>query len=158
MKPKLSIKFKIGEDIFEPNYMAELEVARETINKNLTEQASYFAWYAVLSEMAEAEFKAAKLELELTEAELDSTLRKNKKEIGEKFTEGSLGAEIKSDEKYVVAMLRMNEWHKNMGIVKAIKEAFAQRKDVLISLSSNMRAERDVEIMIKKSEHEKEIG
>lgn len=154
MKPKLPIKFKIGEDVFEPDYMAELEVARETINKNLTEQPGYFAFYAVLSELCEREYRSAKLELELTEAELDSQIREEFREKKERITEAQIVTEIHLQEAYLKAVMKVNEWRKNAGVVKAVREAFAQRKDMLITLASNMRMERDTDVFVKKQEIE----
>lgn len=157
MKPKLPIRFKIGEDLFEPDYQEELKISKETLNKNLVEQPGFFAWYAVLAELAEQEYGAAKLELELTEAKVDERVREAAFKKNEKITEPMVRNRMRLDDEYVAAVVKRNEWKKNVGICKAVKEAFAHRKDMLVTFSSNWRLEHDLSIMIKKKEYEKKL-
>ena len=66
--------------------------------------------------------------------------------------------EEKSDsiERKKEAELAMLAAKKNMGLLKAIKEAFAQRKDMLIARAANFRAQMDTDLIIKQK-YEREL-
>jgi len=151
---KEKIRLKINEQEHELPYEEQLQCSEETINEDLQNQPSLFAWYAVLEELAEAELQEAKLALDLVEAELDAHYRSTL----EKVTETKISNKIKSSEEYIKAKVAVNEARKKVGILKAIREAFSHRKDMLIALASNMRAQADPEIFIRKEKVKKDLA
>ena len=142
------IKMNIQGKEYDLQYLQELQVAEETINENLKDQPALFAFYAVLEEVAEAEYVEAKLRVEIVEAQLDYEYRKT----SEKVTENLIRNKIRCDDKYLSAVVAMNDAKKNTGILKAIKDSFSHRKEIVIALASNMRAQMDSEIFVKKQE------
>jgi hypothetical protein len=134
------------------NYGEELRLAEETINENLRDQPSLFAYYAVLAEIADSEMAEAKLALEVTESQLDAQVRAELIAAGTKATETMIRGKIVTNDVYLAAVSQLNVLRKNYGILRAIKEAFSHRKDMLVTLASNMRQQMDPEIYIKKQE------
>ena len=142
------MKLKIGITEYDINYENELKCDEVTINEDLKNQPSLFAFYAVFAEIAESEVAILKLETEKTEAILDDEYRGKL----EKSTENMLKNAVRRDERYLSLMYQLNTAKKNAGILNAIKEAFHHRKEILIALASNMRAQMDPDIYIKKQE------
>jgi len=136
-----------GQDV-ELDYITELELHEETINEDLKNQPSKFAFYCVLTEKAQEDLGEAKLALEILEAELDANIRLKLVE-GKKPTEKSIQQTILLDLSYQEARMEIIMRAKAVGILRGLKESFAQRKEVLIALASNMRAQRDPDIYIK---------
>lgn len=115
--------------IITPNLQEELTVDEAGINDQLANQPALFAFYAVL-------YAQAKQEIEKYEALYISTLREHYSDKGVKISETRLKAELALDESY-------NTLKEKELVLKEVKEAFQQRKDMLISLASNLRAEGD---------------
>lgn len=150
MKEQLPVKIKLGEKEYDLKYEEELKCAEETINEDLTEQPSLFAWYAVLHEMADEVYSRSKMELEIAEATLDAKYRKEAMDNKEKIMEKQIASKIVLTDIHIALRNTMIEAKKNVGTLKAIKDSFSHRKDMLIALASNMRAQADPEIFVNK--------
>lgn len=137
-----------GQDI-ELDYITELELHEETINEDLKKQPNLFAFYVVLSEKAQADLGESKLALEIMEAELDADIRLDLVD-GKKPTEKSIQAKILLNEDYQEARMEVIMRQKAVGILRGLKESFNHRKESVIALASNMRAQRDPDIYIAK--------
>lgn len=146
----------IGKETHELDPQNELRMSEDTINEDLKNQPSYYAFYAVLEEIAEGEYNSARLELDMLLATLDKLYRdKAANTPGSKLTETQLTNQIRLDSQFLEATTKVNENRKNYGVLRAIKESFSHRKDMLIALASNMRAQQDPEIYLKKQELKK---
>lgn len=129
----------------------DLEINRADINTELSNQPAMFAWYATIAELAKAKTQQLKTDLELLEAELDQKLRRQwDADANGKMTEASLQAAIKMTPAFQKAQAAYHEAVKNQGMLQVAKIAFEQRKDMLISLASNMRAEGDTQLSVNK--------
>jgi hypothetical protein len=149
------ITINLGEGrAYEIDPENELAISEEGINEFLKNQPSLYAWYATLQEMTESELANAKLLLELTESKLDDKYRKILASEGAKVTESMVEKRLHLDEEYIEAITNANLWKKNSGILRGLKEACAHRKDMLITLASNLRAQMDPEIFVRKQEHQ----
>jgi hypothetical protein len=142
----------IGGNQVELDPQFELKMDETTINDDLKKQPSLFAWYAVLEELAEKDFAEAKLTVDLVSASLDQSYREKAVQSNTKLTETQLINQIRLDNQFLDATAKVNECRKNVGVLRALKEAFGQRKDMLITLASNMRAQSDPDIYLKKQE------
>ena len=168
------IKVIIGDEEHELGYIEELESSFETIHENLANQPSHYAYYATMYEIAEDEFAEAervfnetkdnaKIGLEICEAELDAHFRKTLKT----YTEPKIKNAIKTSDTYIetrsklmsekrdaeIAMLRAK---KNAGLLKAIRNSFAQRAPILVAKAANWRAQMDTDLIIKEK-YEKDL-
>lgn len=124
-------------------YEKDLAIAEETINQNLIDQPRLFAFYAVLDEMADEVVASAKLTLEITEADVDKRVRERLVKEGGKYTETIVFNEVKLDDVRLKAIAEFNQAKAQAGKIHAIREAFAHRKDMLVTLASNMRMQMD---------------
>lgn len=137
------------------DYESELKLSEEEINAHLMNQPSLYVYYAVLEEMAEAAMAEVRLHLELTEAALDEKYRKEITVRGGKITEAMVSGAVRLDSEHIAAVSDYNQARKNVGILSAIKEAFRHRKDCLIALASNMRAQMDTTLSISKRDNDR---
>ena len=155
--PAQPITMTVTGDFITLEYQKELLISEDTINEDLKDQPSYFAWYAVLHEKVIEEASKLKMALELLEAGLADEIRKAAALAGEKKpTEKYISEQILLNLAYQEAQLNLISTQKNLGVLKSVKEAFNHRKDMLITLASNMRAQWDANIYIKKTEIEKQ--
>jgi len=157
MKEKLPVKIKLGEKEYDLNYEEELKCSEETINEDLTDQPARFAWHAVLHEMAEEVYSRSKMELEIAEATLDAKYRKEAVAKKEKIMEKQITSKIVLSDIHIALRNAMIEAKKNVGTLKAIKDSFSHRKDILIALASNMRAQADPEIFVNKEKAKQQL-
>jgi len=168
------IKVIIGGEEQELDYINELESSFETVNEDLAKQPSLYAYYATLYEMAEAEFDDAerifnevkedtKIGMEICEAQLDANFRKTMSS----FTEPKIKNAIKTSDIYIrtrseligkkrEAEIAMLNAKKNAGLLKAIRNSFAQRKDTVVAKSANWRAQMQTDLVIKEK-YEKDL-
>lgn len=150
MREKLpELKIKIGDQIYETNFQKDVEISRETVSKNMIEQPSLFAWYAVLTEMVEREVNDRKLELAILGAKTFDRFKTEGLDAGEKITDKRIDSLVKQDDDYIAAVAILDATEGHHGILKAITKAFDHRKDMLINLGSFMRAEMDTDISTK---------
>lgn len=171
MREKLPVKIKIGGKDYDLKYEEELLASEETINENLIDQPSLFAWYAVLEELAKTEISDKKIELsvvklnlESTEAELDLKFRKTPPPVAGKITEAVIANSVKTDAKYLAARVAVdnvenaiNKARGDAGVLSAIKESFNHRKSILIALAANMRVQADPDLFVGKIKAEQKI-
>lgn len=154
----LPVSIILEDDNYDLDYQKELKCSEETINEDLKNQPTMFAWYAVLQEMAAAAVSEAKLDLEVTEATLDGYFRDESVKKKIKLLEKDIFSKIKLHDDYLKARVAVNTAIKNAGILRAIKDAFAHRKEMVLALASNMRIQSDPDIFIKKQEHRRKLA
>jgi len=127
----------VGEGkTYDGDITKELQIDLSNLNEELAKQPAKFAWWGVVHAVA-------KDLVDTEEGKLDSEIRKSAEASGEKITETKIKNLINVNEKY-------RELKNQERIARVIKEAFAQRKDMLISLAANLREEFDTELSIKK--------
>jgi len=136
-------------------YQKEIRISKETIDDDLMKQASLYAFYAVMAELAEEAYEDAKLELELLEATTDEHYRNKFLQSGDKVTEKKLEKVVALNKARIESVKDKIVAKKNWGILKALTKAFEQRKEAVIALGHSCRQERDVDIFIKKEEYKK---
>lgn len=138
-------------------YQEEIRFSKETIHDDLMQQASKYAFYAIMAELAEEAYDDAKLELELLEATLDEHYRNKFLQSGDKITEKKLEKVVALNKARIESVKDKIMAKKNWGILKALTKAFEQRKEGVIALASIYRQEHDVDIFIKKEELRKKF-
>lgn len=147
-----SFVVKIDGGEYDCNPGEELAMDEATINEDLKNQPSWYAWYASLYEKAESQHQMDKLVLEITEAEVYGEVRNGLVNATKKPTEAQIRATVMLNERYQQARMKVLESKKSIGLVKAVKEGFQHRKETLIALASNMRVQSDPAIFVKTQE------
>lgn len=142
----LTLNVKLDKN-YVVDFGEDLDVDRANINEELADQPSKFAWHGVLSELAKSKVLMLKNELETLKAELDQDIRSK---ADKKPTERDIDAMIQLDSKYQKKEREYLAAQKDSGILQVARQAFEQRKDMLISIAANMRGESDVNLKINK--------
>jgi len=155
-KEPIELNINLEGKEYSLNYMEELKCSEDTINEDLKDQPALFAWYAVLQELAEAAYQEAKAALDMIVANLDAEIRQELLKKG-KFTETMVRNAIILHKDYQEANKHVIEIKKTLGLIKGIKEAFYHRKDMLVSLASNMRVAADPELFVKKQLYSQKV-
>ncbi len=140
------IKLIVNNEEYECNYKKELQCDEATINEDLKRQPSLFAFYAVLVEKADADYRNEKVTFAILEATIAGELRNTET----KLTEKKLESIIVLNESYQKGLIGVNKKRENLGVLKAIANSFMQRKDMLITLASMMRVQCDPDIHLNK--------
>jgi hypothetical protein len=112
-------------------YEDDLRIDRYDLHNEWEQQPFLFMKYAQMAAEADTASKRAKEKMEVTEAELYLTLRKEKELSKEKFTEASLKAEIKVQDEYQKVFIHYTTVVETQKILSAAVEAFMQRKSAL---------------------------
>jgi hypothetical protein len=129
---------------YQGNYMDDLAVDDTKINEVLKTQPSQFIFWATMAYTQKGVVKKMKLELEKYEGQLDASVRRTLVAAGEKATEATIQARIKRDERRVALSLELINEEEKMELLLSVKDAFSQRKDMIMSLGANLRAEMEM--------------
>lgn len=128
----------------------DLNIDKGKINEELSRQPSMYAWYATLYELAKAKTNRLKQTMEVTHAELDIKYRSEAQKSGQKVTEAYIQSLITVSPAYKESEANYYDSKKEEGMLNVAKTAFEQRKDMLISIATNMRVELDDELSVLK--------
>lgn len=154
----LSITLNMNGNEYANNLAEDLQIHEDNLNADFCDQPAKFAWYAVLSAKAKHEASLAKFELDKMEeyikktliGELDAEVRHNLEFEGEKITESKVEKAIYKHSKYKEQVEKLNElkleWldkNHTAVLLEFAKEAMMQRKDMLISIGANLRAQME---------------
>lgn len=154
--PKL--KFRLGDKVITYDLSYEVQIDADKLNQALIEQPSKFAYIATVHAAYKGAAEGAKIKLDIASCKMDGLLRQDAVSNGEKVTEAVIAARIKQSKPYTDAL---KDWEELAGIERQLSvavESFRQRKDMLIALASNWRAERDMQISIKQGAYHEALS
>lgn len=113
----------------------------DDISLEFKEQASKYAYIAVLAAQAEAEWQESKTRLKRTYANIDKDTRGRLAVVGGKVTEAMVSAEIELTRGYVEDRDEEQFYHRQYLIMRAIETSMKMRADMLVSLGAQLRNE-----------------
>tara|TARA_Y100000310_G_scaffold330440_1_gene402062 strand:- start:938 stop:1387 length:450 start_codon:yes stop_codon:yes gene_type:complete len=133
------------QDLNWENYIeisdAIVEFDKSNVEGELITQASIYSYYQGLLTVAKREYDKAQLDL----AQFVATSRKDEQDAclrsGKKTTEKSLEAYVVALPQYKEKTSITIELSYKLGLLKGLVDALQQKKDMLIQLSANARAE-----------------
>lgn len=135
-----------------------MAISEKTLNQSLLNQASNFCFWASVHAKIRSMQEIKKTELEnfsdylrkVLKAQLYDKCRTQLELDGEKITESKLENAIYSNAKYHAAIEElkaiqgeMAELNEELYMVRAVYDAMSMRKDLLITLSANLRSQYD---------------
>lgn len=138
---ELTTEYQVGDLKYSSSLDEDLFVDRFNLSQEFEKHASRFAWYSTCYELAIDYENRVKTELERAYANLDSTFRKQMEQLGLKFTEKKIEGLVLTHATYIQLQDALNEAKLQTGLLKAAKDAMIMKKDCLISLGANQRAE-----------------
>jgi len=149
MRDELKMSIKLDK-VHKVDLELDLEIDKTKLNDELAGQPSMYAWYATLCEMSRNKVLYLKNALEIMEAELDQQIRRDWDSDEGKMTEAGVAAKIKLNKKHQALVDSYLDAQLSQGKLMVAKVSFEQRKDMLISISANMRGETDLELKVNK--------
>jgi hypothetical protein len=146
MKKNGTLKWKIEFDDVKHDVDMEKELSVDTGNLigAFKEQPVRYAFFATLHEFARSYANLLKRELNSMNAALDAEFREEWP-FDSKMTETAIRNAIITDERYVDAEEAYAEAEKQVKLLSVAREAFIQRKDMLIQLGPSVREELKTE-------------
>ena len=119
----------------------------DDLDSEFDRNPSLFAWYATLAEDALSVAKIMKLRLEETMDELRVKYRAHLGKSGGRVTVAEVDSHVNRDVKIRKLKRRLIRAEAVAGKMKSYKEAFNQRRDMLISKGAHRRAEGSLHIL-----------
>ena len=132
-------RLKVGE----PSFADDVEINEGDLNTEFKSQASKYASYANAEAYAKGKAMTAKLRLEVVDAEMTKKIRERLLTEGTKPTEKMIQSEVILSPEYQAAQQQLIDANRDADIARGAKEAFTQRRDMLIQLGSAKRQEVD---------------
>ncbi len=127
----------------------DIRIDMYNLNNCLIKQADIMMTYSSNYELASQEEFALKEALERAYAVLDPQARIMLQSSGQKTTEATVDATIIANDEYVALQTKYLAAKKNAGQWKAARDSVIHRKDMLVQLAANYRAENMGEITLK---------
>jgi hypothetical protein len=142
----------LGELSYTNTLEEDIRINPSNLELEFVEQANRFAYWALMSEQAKDLAARKKIQLDMLYARLDFQTRDTHHQNGSKFTEKMIEGEVTTNQDYQVTNLDLADLRKLSALLQVAKEAMVMRKDMLISLGANYRAEGQADpVMFKES-------
>lgn len=141
--------FSIGDKQYPFELATDVKIDKQNLNGEFQDHSEIFAFYATAYELALDMESRAKAHLDRVYAQEDYQARMNGQQAGVKLTEKMVENTAITQQSYVDALEQYMEAKKNVGLLRAAKDALIHKRDMLISLGAMMRAEGMSDISIK---------
>lgn len=139
--PKLVPTYKVGTLEYASTLEQDLHIDRSNLSEEFSEHSSRYAWYSTAYELALDYENRLKTALERLYAKLDVEARTSFELNGVKATEKKIENHVLMHPDYVAVADAYNDAKLQTGLIKAARDAMIMKKDCLISLGANIRAE-----------------
>ncbi len=123
----------------ESTFASDIEINEDDLNNEFKTQASKFDFYARAEAMAKAKAMSAKARLEVVDAEMTKKIRERLALEGTKPTEKMIQSEVILSDEYQAAQRALIDANQVADIARGAKDAFVQRRDMLIQIGVSKR-------------------
>jgi len=141
MKREGIIDITVGGEDYRFEVNDELEIDVHDLDKELAQQAARYAWFSVLLERARDEFRELEAEKQELDAKLDGEIRIDFEKAQIKTTEAKVSAKIKAHPARRALKKKIRKMEFTCGVLLSIVMGYAQRKDLIVSLSRSRGVE-----------------
>lgn len=145
----LEVSVELEGVTYEASLEDEIEIDGQNLEGEFLNQAKKFAWWSMVSELAKDLMVGQKFQLDLLYARIDEEKRTNAQANKMKTTEKMIENMVITDQRYQEAMQEYHKAKKWYGLLASGREAFSQRKEMLISLGANYRMEATADPVLK---------
>lgn len=118
-----------------------VKMSDKDLSKDLKEQASRYLWFRTLSNRLMAKRDNISNHLRSLLASTEINIRRLAESSGTKTTEAAVKAQVELDPEVNKIKTFLGEAEAEFAMCQSIQYAFEQRKDMIVSLGANMRAE-----------------
>lgn len=140
---------KIGSMVFRSDFREDVRIIDSALNNEFCHHAERFSKYATAYELASDVEARLKEELARVYAQQDYLARSDLKRANIKHTEKMVENTVITAPAYVEKQEEYLESKKNSGLLKVMRDAMIHRRDMLIQLGANYRAEGISDITLK---------
>ncbi len=127
---------------YEIDVDAEIGIDPQNLKEAFTSQAGQYSWYATVHAAALHYVEVTKRKLDLVKSQVAGEWRGRVTEKGKPYSETAIASMSDSDKRVEGAHQDLLEAKRQEGILRAVREAFAHRRDMLIQLGANERLEK----------------
>ena len=138
----LRVNVVYNETEYDIDVDAEMALNPNDLESSFLDHAGKYAFYAVVHAHAQGAVDDAKHQLEMAKATEGSRLRGVKDDKGKAPSEKRIELMLEEQEEVIKARKAYNEAKRQEAILKAVREAFVHRRDMLIQLGASERVER----------------
>lgn len=142
-------EFKIGDVSYPSTFKQDVYINKSNLSEEFADHSERFAWYATAYELALDVELRAKEHLGRIYARIDAHVREQARESSVKLTEKMVENTVITHPEYVKSLDNYLDAKLQTGLLKACRDGMVQRKDMLVSLGANYRAEGKSDISLK---------
>lgn len=117
----------------------EIELSPDALNKALADQAGRYAWWGMLTVKAKKNVSLLDQRLKTRKAELFTSV----KAADPKLTVDGVKSAVDTHPDILALQTTIIDAEEDLGAVQVAQEAMRHRRDALVTISSNMRAEME---------------
>lgn len=138
----LDIKIRFNGELVSFNLATELRVNPDIINDNLKTQPGYYGFCLLLHKKLLSRFEQLKMERDAVYGKIFLNAKATKNMNGRPYSDDAARAYTESHKKFKDISLQCIKAREDADIISAAVKGFEQRKDILQSISSNIRKEQ----------------
>jgi len=131
----------VGDVEYESSLKQDLAIDRSNLSEEFANHSRTYGWYSTAYEIALDVEQRKKAELARAYAVLDVQARTNMEAAGVRPTEAKVSNVVITHPEYVALQELYFEAKTSAAVIKAARDAMIHRKDCLVSLGANLRAE-----------------
>lgn len=139
--PILNINIKFNGELVSFNLLTELRTNPDFINDNLKTQPGYYGFCLLLHKRLLANFEQIKADREAVYGRLFLKAKETKIMNGRPYSDDTAKAWVESRKEFRDITTKCIKIRESADIILAAVKGFEQRKDILQSISSNIRRE-----------------
>lgn len=146
---ELADEYIVAGVVYDSKLSEDLNVNQAHLNDEYVTHAERFAWYSTAHDLALDYELRTKAELDRLYAQLDYTVRTEALNAGVKMTEKKVENSVITRPEYVKKQEELFDAKRNAALLKSAMYAMIHKKEMLISLGANYRAEGASDISLK---------
>ena len=131
------------------NLSDDLKIDPFNLNGEIIQQPGLYGYYAEQLRLAQRALKLEKLNFDVFESALDRQIRDVALSKGEKPTERMIETRMRANDNWVIKKRNIIELESQVDQLDAVVRSLGQKKDMLVTLASNIRSEMSAGFSIK---------
>ncbi len=120
----------------------EISIDQQDLMTAFLDQAGKYAWYATVHSAAVSRVERLERKSKVVRSMVADRMRRMKGEDGKKISETEIGSRLDSDPEVVKAEEEVMDARSQEGVLRAVKEAFVHRRDMLTQIGADVRQEK----------------
>ena len=145
--PKIDINQIINEldmDTYNEICQNITKINRSDMDVELSRHASHYSYYSAMQDQCKKKLDDKNLELTMYMAQTRKERTEEGRSLAKKPTAKDLDDYVLSQEEYGRIVREVNELTLKYNMLKSLVQSLGQKKDLLVQLSANMRAEKNI--------------